>query len=639
MVRTVEAGQLVRAGRDLGDRLGYTDAELARRPLVDWIHPADRSALAALMLEPGGTVCARHATRSGEWLAMTWRLRREGPELFVLGLPSSDDLPPVGGADGGPSGEQSKARMLESMARIVESKNPGNFCSILLIDRSRNCVTVGAGPSLPAEYNAAVEGLEIGPAVGSCGTAAYWNVPVIVENINEDPLWRNLREAAKLAGVAACWSHPILAMNGDVLGAMALYDTRPGRPTRHQMDGLEIAARMVGMAVEREQFQAQLRQAAKMEALGVLAGGVAHDFNNLLGVMLGNAELGARKSEGSSELRGMFEQIVAAAGSAATLCTQMLAYAGRSAVTAEAVECNALIRELSKLVEVSLSKKATLHFDLVGELAVRADRGHLNQVILNLITNAAQAVGNNEGEVRVSTRGITLPDPDLVRRGLSADTAAGDYVEIEVRDSGCGMSAETKARIFDPFFTTKADGRGLGLAAVKGIVTTHGWQLLVESEPGEGAVFTLVLPRTRVESVPAPVVTTCPAPAASRVLVVDDEPGVLKVVSKMLRYVGIDVVQASNGQQAIDIYREQADSIDGVVLDLNMPKLDGEEVFKELKLIRPDVRVLLTSGYAEQAVLDRFRGTGLCGVVQKPIKMAVLHQKVGEILANAGVRA
>ncbi|MCA8958056.1 MAG: response regulator, partial [Planctomycetes bacterium] len=356
---------------------------------------------------------------------------------------------------------------------------------------------------------------------------------------------------------------------------------------------------------------------------------VAHDFNNLLGVVLGNAELAISSLPPHSSVTEMLEDIAEAADSATGLCNQMLAFAGRNAVSAEPVECNAMIRDLSKLMQVSLSKKAALRLELAGNLGVTADRSQLRQVFMNLITNAAESIGNFEGEVVVKTEALRLTAEDITNRRLPERFQPGEFVEVSVRDSGCGMDAATRARVFDPFFTTKLDGRGLGLAAVKGIADAHGWMLQVNSSPGTGSTFTLLMPR-------ADVPYTCGdeghrddgAEVVARVLVVDDEPGVLSIVTKFLERAGMDVLQATNGVEAIEIFRDLHDSIDCVVLDLNMPKLDGEEVFRELKAIREDVPVLLSSGFAEQEVLDRFRGAGLFGVVQKPVRMATLLEKV-----------
>ena len=331
-------------------------------------------------------------------MSFDWKACLHDDAVVVLGLLHREPVATEGASAPNSAHRNPMEQTLDAMARIVEARNPGMLCSILLVDDERKYITGGAGPSLPEEYNRAVEGLRIGPGVGSCGTAAFWNVPVVVEDIGKDPLWRDLRDAAALAGVSACWSHPITSTTGQVLGAMALYDPEPRRPEPSQMDGLAIAARMVGLAIERERLQDHLRRAAKMEAVGVLAGGIAHDFNNLLVTVMGNAELASTTLSEGAEARPMLEEIVTASVNASELCNQMLAYAGRGTHSMETIECNAQIRELGGLLQVALPKKVSLQYELCAEpLGLHADRSQLRQVIMNLITNAAEAMGNAGG--------------------------------------------------------------------------------------------------------------------------------------------------------------------------------------------------------------------------------------------------
>ncbi len=617
------------------ERLGLTGDDLGERPLLEWIHPDDRDTLEKAVNDGAGCASARHRTKQGEWTSFDWQVRSHGSGAVALGMLHRESDGPMQPCDEvAPPRRTTMSETLEAMARIAEAKNPGMWCSILLVDAEHERVTVGAGPSLPAEYNAAVEGLRIGPAVGSCGTATFWNVPVIVENIAEDPLWDDLRDAAAIAGVSACWSHPITTTKGVVLGAMELYDTEPRAPTQHQMDGLEIAARMVGLAVERDGLEEQLRQAAKMKALGVLAGGIAHDFNNMLTAVLGNAELAMRRLPDDAEASQMLLEIVTASVSATELCNQMLVYAGRGSLSTETLECNALVKELGGLLQVALSKKATLVNDLCATpLGVEADRSQLRQVVMNLITNASEAIGNNEGRIVIATSARTYTREELSRRHPNAMLEPGEYVVLQVSDTGDGMSFQTQTKIFDPFFTTKSTGRGLGLAAVQGIVRGHKGAIVLESTPGIGTTFSVLLPRVPLPHEDAPQAPEVESGQGARILVVDDEPKVRKILGDILECAGYTVIRARDGQEAIDVFRREGDSIDCVLLDLSMPKLDGEEVFRELRLIRSDVRVLLTSGFTEKEFIDRLEGAGFAGFIQKPAKMHVLLGKIAETLA------
>jgi len=526
------------------------------------------------------------------------------------------------------------SELLDAMARIVENNNPGMRCSILLLDERREHIVGGAGPSLPKAYNAAVEGLQIGPTVGSCGTAAFWKVPVVVEDIAQDPLWAQLRDAAATAGVCACWSHPILDAEGEALGAIALYNDRPRAPTRAHMDGLESAARMVGLAVERHRLEAQRHHSAKMEALGVLAGGVAHDFNNLLTVVLGNAELAVKGLPQDSDARNHLREIVDASLSAAELCEQMLAYVGRGARSPESVDFNELIAAQATLLRVALSKKASLVLDLhPGPLGVQADRSQLRHVVMNLITNASDAIGNCAGRIEVRTRLRSFTREELQSACPDSNLSPGEYVVLSVSDTGSGMTPQTQAKIFEPFFSTKGAGHGLGLAAAQGIVRGHGGAIALQSALGAGTTFQVLLPRASLlDRVVVPPDRPVSGRSNARILVVDDEAPVRSLFQAVLERAGYEVLLACDGQEAIEVFQREAESIHCVLLDLSMPRVDGEEAFRELRKLRGDVPVILSSGYAEQLVIDRLRNTGVAAVVHKPVEIGVLLDKVADAL-------
>lgn len=625
---------LLRASRQFEERVGFTAQELGATPLLEWLHPEDLAGLQQRLEEETGSVQARHRTGDGGWVELDWEVRRGPDGVAVLGQVREESGEAESPGEPPPAAPgTSLAQTLEAMVRVVEANNAPKRCSILLVDAEHEHVTVGAGPSLPAEYNAAVEGLRIGPAVGSCGTAAFWNIPVVVEDIARDPLWKDLRGAAALAGVSSCWSHPITAADNRVLGAMALYDTRPCVPTRSELGGLEIAARMVGLEIERHRLEEQVLQAAKLEALGVLAGGIAHDFNNMLAAILGNAELAMNTLSKDAEALPMLRRIVAASVGATDFCNQMLAYAGRGALSREVFEFSELLVETSDLLRVALSKKATLVLDLdQTAMFVSADSSQVRQVIMNLITNAAEAVGDTEGRVVVSTQ----PAYHSALQSCDSTLPPGEYLCLKVTDSGVGMSPRVQAKVFDPFFTTKSAGRGLGLAAVQGIVLGHGGSIHVASRPGAGTTVTVELPRVPAPDVSIPVEASgVGAPPPKRILLAEDDSMVHDMMTQMLEGAGHIVLGARDGQEAVDLYRRESASIDLVLLDLSMPKLDGEQVYRELIQIRPDVRVILSSGFTEQEIKARLRGADLAGILQKPTQMRVLLAKVAGVLSPA----
>lgn len=626
LLRPLGCTGLFRVNQPFVASCGFGADDLRQRPLFEWIHDDDRAhfevaAGASLAGQPmTQAIVARHQCKDGSWLPLQWQFELHDGELFANGLAVHDSEPPVARRAHHSDDGSSLAETLDSMARIVEMKNPGMLCSILLVDEAGEHIVGGAAPSLPAVYNKAVEGLRIGPGVGSCGTAAFWNMPVVVEDIANDPLWQDLLPAAKLAGVASCWSNPVVASDGRVLGAMALYDTKPRAPERYQMDGLGIAAKMVGLAVERDRLEHQLRRTEKMEALGLLAGGIAHDFNNLLAAIVGNSELLAAKLPRGSEMAEMVDDVLSAGQSAAELCRQVLAYAGRGHSSRELIHCNALTREVGSLVRVVKGKDTELRFALSDtECCVAGDAAQIQSLILNLLTNASDAIGDDEGCITVSTRVRKYTSSELQQLGVESPIDGGEFVEIEVVDTGCGIEPLTLSRIFDPFFSTKSAKRGLGLAAAQGIVASHKGAITLSSEVGVGTTFTVFLPYVSVGAVPDLARSVEPmVPAGLRVLIADDERVVRNTIARTLRDAGIEVLVAIDGKQAVSMFRQHQQTIDCVLLDYRMPKMTGGEAMREIRSIAKHAKVLLTSGYAEQGLLEQFRGDGVTAVLQKP---------------------
>jgi CheY-like chemotaxis protein len=369
--------------------------------------------------------------------------------------------------------------------------------------------------------------------------------------------------------------------------------------------------------------------------LGVLAGGIAHDFNNLLMAILGNADLALLSLSPISPARNNIEEIVKASQRAADLCRQMLAYSGRGRFVVGRYDLSEIVQEMANMLQVSVSKKATLRYRFDRDLPpVEADATQLRQVVMNLITNASDALGDASGVIEVSSGVMECDRAYLSESYLDDKLPEGRYVYLEISDTGCGMDAETRSRIFDPFFTTKFMGRGLGLAAVLGIVRGHKGAIKVYSEPGQGTTIKILLPA--VEWTPADRVQIAEQsklpPSGGTVLLVDDDQSVLDVASSMLERLGFAVLTASDGQEGLEVFRERAAEIDCVLLDLTMPRLSGEEVFREMRRIQSDVRVILSSGYNEQEVTQRFVGKGLAGFVQKPYTLAKLQEILRRVL-------
>ncbi len=374
---------------------------------------------------------------------------------------------------------------------------------------------------------------------------------------------------------------------------------------------------------ERRRLEAKVLQSQKLESLGVLAGGLAHDFNNLLVGILGNVGLARNEFPANPAGHETLERVEAAALRAADLTQQMLAYSGRGKLIVERMDLSHLVNEMAELLGAVVSKKAEFQLNLGKRLPpIEADPTQVRQVVMNLITNASDAMGGKEGMIRLTT-GCIEADRDYLD-ALEADSSLepGTYVFLEVSDNGSGMDAETIKRIFDPFFTTKFTGRGLGLAAVLGIVRGHRGAIRVLSRVGRGTTFKVLFPALNG-------VATQPAARPARlsnirgegnVLVVDDEEIVRDVARRVLQTVGYTVQTAKDGEQAIEMVRPDPGAFDCVVLDMMMPRLSGLETCRELHRFAPRLPILLSSGYNEQDATKDFGRTGLSGFVQKPYR-------------------
>ena len=368
----------------------------------------------------------------------------------------------------------------------------------------------------------------------------------------------------------------------------------------------------------------------------MLAGGVAHDFNNLLTGILGNSSLALDNIGPSHPNRPLIEEVMKAAERAAELTRQLLAYAGKGRFVMRTLDLSELVREISSLVQTSFPKHVYLRLQLADDLpGIDADPGQLQQIVMNLVINGAEAIGSQNGSVLVRT---ALQDVD--RQYIGTMSSAGEllrpgrYVALEVHDTGAGMDEETLSKIFDPFFSTKFAGRGLGLSAVLGIVRAHKGALKVYSKPGQGTTFKVLFPASAgpVTNVAARVKRDLAG--AGTVLIVDDEEIVRTAARHTLLRYGYGSIPAQDGEAALEAYKNSPGKVALVLLDLTMPVMSGEETLRQLQLVNPKVRVLLTSGYNEVEAVQRFAGKGLAGFIQKPYTAAALAGKVKEALAG-----
>ncbi len=382
---------------------------------------------------------------------------------------------------------------------------------------------------------------------------------------------------------------------------------------------------------ERKHIEERLRQAQRLDSIGMLAGGIAHDFNNLLVGVIGYTSLALQSLPPNDRIAEFLRQVMKSGEQAAHLTQQMLAYAGRGRFVIERVNLSHVVREVESLLQPLLSKKIELRLELQDDLPpIEGDPSQLHQVLMNLVANASEAIGDTDGLILVRTRGQEVTE-QFVRDELSdADIPPGYYVCLEVRDTGCGMDAETCTKAFDPFFTTKFTGRGLGLAAVAGIMRSHKGAIRVYSEPGKGSSFLAAFPaslesspETKPEEVKREDIT-----GSGTLLVVDDEPVVRQLVQEALGQYGYEVLTASDGNSALQIFKRNPGRFSLVLLDLNMPGMNGQETFLEFQRINPNVKVLISSGYNESESLKLFEGQRIAGFIQKPYGIDDLARKV-----------
>ncbi len=396
---------------------------------------------------------------------------------------------------------------------------------------------------------------------------------------------------------------------------------------------------------ERRNLEEQLRHAQKLESLGLLAGGVAHDFNNLLTGILGNASLVMDIIHPEADVKSMLQDIIRASERAADLTRQLLAYAGKGKFVIEPVNASALVRDISELLRSSVPRTVELALQLHPDLpAIEGDASQVQQLVMNLILNAVEATGERPGVVRVTTGLRHVRPGDRVGHFRPDPPQAGAYVSIEVKDDGCGMSEQVRTQIFDPFFTTKFTGRGLGLAAALGIVRGHKGSIGVESAEGAGSSFTVLLPAqgtVTATSTPEQAFTVQPLSHSTpgSILIIDDEDVVRRAARATLEHFGYIVFEASDGRDGADLFSRLHDRISAVLLDLTMPRMDGHEVWRYIRRVRPDMKIIVSSGFDEAEALKQFtESTGL-EFIQKPYTASALVRKIRAALDPRPLKA
>jgi signal transduction histidine kinase len=510
------------------------------------------------------------------------------------------------------------------------------ICGVLR-NRDISCIPAKEGAELAAEIASGLSALVL--------SEEFFRNPAAREALGKfiatEPEWSDLPVIALLTPEGS--RELFRRYNGELASLNLTVIERPARSetiAHAVMSALRARQRQYQVRdflAERIKAEENLRRTQKLESIGVLAGGVAHDFNNLLTGILGNASLAYDILNPENPARDLVGDVISASEKAAHLTRQLLAYAGKGLFVIEPLDLSPLVRDISNLIHTSISHGVGIGFDLADNLPpIMGDAGQIQQVVMNLVINAAESIPPGErGMVMVLTRLERVEAATIPSRFSPEDPISpGLHVCLEVLDNGIGMTREIQERIFDPFFTTKFTGRGLGLAAVVGIVRGHKGALEVSSEPGHGSTFRVFFPAAvgaklpRRKSAPAFVNTG----RTTLVLVVDDEEMVRRTADTALRRAGHSVLTAVDGFEALKVFRKNVEDIGLVLLDLTMPGIDGEQTLHELRRIRQDVKVILSSGYNEAEVVERFSGRGLAGFVQKPYTAAELINTVSTVL-------
>jgi len=403
---------------------------------------------------------------------------------------------------------------------------------------------------------------------------------------------------------------------------------------------------MVTDITERKEAELAYLQSQKLESLGILAGGLAHDFNNLLGAMSGNVELAKLVADPGGPVNPYLQSLEELIGRSSSLVQQILAYAGRGTTNVIPLDLNRQVEDMTRLMRTALSRKAVLHLEPDPELPLtQGDPGQIQQVIMNLVLNASEAIADQGGSITIRTGQEWLDATAIHGACPGQGLEPGQHVFLEVADDGPGMPPEVVERIFDPFFTTKFTGRGLGLSAVVGIIKAHHGCIQVRSEPGKGTNLKLLFP------VPVPVPVAVEPPkvletqdfekaidgyrGSGTVLVVDDEDPLRATATEALRHIGFETLEARDGLEALETFNRNQDRIRLILLDLTMPRMDGEDAYRKLRengLLAP---VILTSGFSERDVLQHFKSRGIAGFLQKPYRLQALVQMIRTVLPGA----
>ena len=539
--------------------------------------------------------------------------------------------------------------IFELVIKIIENRLNYDRGMVFLANAERNRLILQADFGYSPEHRDLLETLffHINLTVTRTGIVGFLQdqMPLLVNDMNEigedpSPAIFNIFEKT---GTQSFICSPIIS-EGRFIGLLLVNNiTKRRKLVASDASLLMGIASVIGISLrnaelieEKIRHEKERYKTEKLESLGVLAGGIAHDFNNILAIIMGNCSLAKLDSDNSENF---LTEIEKASERAAALCRQMLTYAGKAQYVQAQINFAELVDDTVKMLKSSLPQNAEIKMDSSADIPfIKGDASQLTQIVMNLIINATEAIGDAQGEIRVSLAKAAIKAGRTVKDHQDKAIPSGEYVCLEVTDTGCGMDNETRQRIFEPFYTTKFTGRGLGMSAVLGIIMSHSGALQLFSQPEEGTTFRVYLPvqdSEPAEDEPASQASSALWQGSGTILLVEDDKLIILIASNMIKKLGFSVIEALNGREALDLYQQNAAEITLVVTDMGMPVMDGYALFRELKKLKPELPIIISSGFGTVDVTSRIASNDIAGLVGKPYSFDTLREVLKSVVEGA----